>query len=666
MTASDELRVLIVAPTGRDAELITEVLQEAGISSQSFVDVKAAASVPLEGAGAMLIVEEELNSDSIAYLANVLAQQPVWSDIPLLILSTGGIEIDKRQENDRIQIPLVTTVLERPVRISTLVRSVRAAIRTRLNQFELCESLKRRRETELAADEAVRRSEAKLSQMADAMPQIVWTASPDGSTDYFNNRWYEFTGFDRGLTGDQNWTSILHPEDVSTDKQRWDAALSSGNDYHNELRLWDRVRETWRWHLARAVPSRDSSGVIVKWYGTTTDIDDIKKTEENQRQAQKLESIGVLAAGIAHDFNNLLCAILGNVSLATDILPADQPVQEFLGAAVQSSKRAAGLVGQLLAYAGKRSPILTAVNMTALVRENITLLHGSIPRNVELRLNLVEELPDVEADPSQIQQVVMNLLINAAEAIGKNPGAINVRTFTQAIGNEHISGAHVCLEVRDTGCGIDTATMTKIFDPFFTTKFTGRGLGLAAVTGIIRSHKGAINVQSSPGSGSLFQVFFPVAHVKPPQSVVEGPKNSLGQCFGSVLVVEDEPAVRNLAKAVLERSGYQVHSAENGLAAVRMLEHEPSLYSAVLLDLIMPVMTGEQAFPLIREVAPKAAIVISSGFDETIIAQQFKEGGVSGFLQKPYTALELTEKIHEVLRIRPRSIRDPGSEFTTT
>lgn len=277
MTASDELRVLIVAPTGRDAELITEVLQEAGISSQSFVDVKAAASVPLEGAGAMLIVEEELNSDSIAYLANVLAQQPVWSDIPLLILSTGGIEIDKRQENDRIQIPLVTTVLERPVRISTLVRSVRAAIRTRLNQFELCESLKRRRETELAADEAVRRSEAKLSQMADAMPQIVWTASPDGSTDYFNNRWYEFTGFDRGLTGDQNWTSILHPEDVSTDKQRWDAALSSGNDYHNELRLWDRVRETWRWHLARAVPSRDSSGVIVKWYGTTTDIDDIKK-----------------------------------------------------------------------------------------------------------------------------------------------------------------------------------------------------------------------------------------------------------------------------------------------------------------------------------------------------------------------------------------------------
>ena len=666
MTASDELRVLIVAPTGRDAELIAEVLQESGILSESFGDVKAVASVPLEGAGAILMVEEELNSDSVAYLANVLAQQPVWSDIPLLILSTGGIETDTSQENDRVQIPLVTTVLERPVRISTLVRSIRAAIRTRLSQFELRDSLERGREAELAAHEAVRRSEAKLSQMADAMPQIVWTACPDGATDYFNNRWYEFTGFHRGLTGDHDWTSILHPEDISTDKQRWDAALSSGKEYNNELRLWDRVRETWRWHLARAVPSRDSSGAIVKWYGTTTDIDDIKKTEENQRQAQKLESIGVLAAGVAHDFNNLLCAILGNVSLATDILPADQPVQQFLGAAVQSSHRAAELIGQLLAYAGKRSPILTAVNMTTLVRENITLLHGSIPRNVELRLNLAEELPDVEADPSQIQQVVMNLLINAAEAIGKNPGAINVRTFTQTIGNEHISGAHVCLEVRDTGCGIDTATMTKIFDPFFTTKFTGRGLGLAAVTGIIRSHKGAIHVQSSPGSGSLFQVFFPVANVTQAQSVVEEPKKDLGQGFGSVLVVDDEPAVRNLAKAVLERSGYQVHSAENGLAAVRMLEREPGLYSAVLLDLIMPVMTGEQAFPLIREVAPKAAIVISSGFDETQISQQFKEGGVSGFLQKPYTALELTEKIHGVLRIRGGSTQNLGSDLSTT
>jgi PAS domain S-box-containing protein len=651
MAASD-LRVLIVAPTGRDAQLITDVLQEAGITSESFVDVEAAVSVPLESAGAMLMTEEELNSESVAYLAGVLAQQPAWSDIPILILSTGGIETDTSRTREADRIPLgITTILERPIRISTLVGSLRAALRTRLRQYEMRDNLERQRGIELAADEAVRRSEAKLSQMADAMPQIVWTACADGSTDYFNNRWYEFTGFDRSLEGDRNWTSIVHPDDIPADKQRWEKAIFNGNEYHSEIRLWDRVRQTWRWHLARAVPGRDASGAIVKWYGTFTDIDDVKKTEENQRQAQKLESIGVLAGGIAHDFNNLLCGILGNLSLAAEMLPAEEVVQQFLREAMQSSERAAELVMQLLAYAGKRSFVIAPVNMTTLVRENIALLHGSIPRNVELRLDLASKLPDIEADASQIQQVVMNLLINAAEAIGKNPGHIQLRTSVHTSGSEHIPGPHVCLEVRDTGCGMDPATKSRIFDPFFTTKFTGRGLGLAAVLGIIRAHKAVIDVQSSPGDGSLFRVCFPLASFRESTSDVQEPKLCVGQGSGTVLVVEDEQVIRDLARAVLERNGYEVRAAENGFEAVQMLERNPALFSVVLLDLTMPVLTGEQALPLIRKAAPKAAVVLSSGFDETEISQQFKECGVSAFLQKPYTARELVEKLHAVLRI---------------
>jgi PAS domain S-box-containing protein len=655
MKASD-LRVLVVAPTGRDAALISEALRRADMASETFVDVKAAAGVPLEYAHAMLIAEEELDSESVACLARVLAQQPPWSDIPIVILSTGGAG-----SKERASVPLgLTTVLERPIRVSTLVIAMRAAVRTRLRQFQMRDGLETQRALELAADEAVRQSEARLSQMADAMPQMVWTARPDGSTDYFNSRWYEFTGLDRAADGTPDWASVLHPDDASTTHRGWESAVLSGGDYHSEFRLWDRERKTWRWHFARGVPARDSQGAIVKWYGTTTDIDDMKKAEENLREVQKLESIGVLAGGIAHDFNNLLCGIIGNISLATETLPADNTVQEYLREAVQCGRRAADLTEQLLAYAGKRIAAPTAVDMTTLVRENIALLRGSVPQNVELQLDLAKELPTIEAEIGQIQQVVMNLLINAAEAMGKIPGRIDVRTSLETQGNAHIPGPHVCLEVRDTGCGMDTATIARIFDPFFTTKFAGRGLGLAAVGGIVRAHKGAIDVQSSPGQGSQFQVFFPVAAGRQAAAVAPKVERRIEKGAGTVLVVDDERVLRNLAKAALERHGYVVRLAENGIEALQILERDPGLYSAVLLDLTMPVMTGEQALPLIRSMAPNAAVILSSGFDESEIVEQLRKYGVSAFLQKPYTAYQLAETLHHVLRNRDSESQADG------
>lgn len=391
-------------------------------------------------------------------------------------------------------------------------------------------------------------------------------------------------------------------------------------------------------------PLRDESGAIVGASQIIRDITEQKELEQQLRQSQKLESLGVLAGGLAHDFNNLLTGIMGNASLAVQDVENPELIRERMQEVLSASERAALLVRQMLAYAGKGHFIVEAVDLSQQVNEIVTLLRTSIPRLVELDLRLAADLPRIEADRSQVQQVIMNLAINGAEAIGERPGKVSITTASR----EGNAEPQVVLEVVDNGCGMDEHTKARIFDPFFTTKFTGRGLGLAAVTGIIRTHRASISVESAPGRGSTFTIVFPAAGVDGAAAPAEYQVELRG--YGNILVVDDEELVRSMAKFTLERCGYSVELANDGRSAVALVTARPHDFAAILLDLTMPVMSGDEALRHIRQIRPDVPVVLSSGFSEDEALHRFRQAGLAGFLQKPYTATALAKRIKQAVK----------------
>ena len=398
------------------------------------------------------------------------------------------------------------------------------------------------------------------------------------------------------------------------------------------------------------------------------DITERKKIEAQLLRTQKLESLGVLAGGVAHDFNNLLVGILGNTSLALDSTPPSNPTRALLIDASNAAQRAADLTRQLLAYAGKGRFIVDMIDVSALIREIITLIQSSIPRNVQLRLDLEDGLPSVEADVTQIQQLLMNLIINGGEAIGDQNGTVTVATGLQQIDEHYLSsvqgsddlsqGEYVFIEVQDTGSGMDQETLDRIFDPFFTTKFMGRGLGLAAAIGIIRGHHGAIKVYSQPGKGSTFKVLLPASRsanaIPPPSSAQVDLRGE-----GTVLIVDDEEIVRRTAKTALQRYGFSVLLAENGREGLEVFRESHGRLFAVILDMTMPVMGGEEALRRMREINPNVPVILSSGFNEVEAVRRFTGKGLAGFIQKPYTARALAEKLAEI-RERGATVQPAG------
>jgi signal transduction histidine kinase/CheY-like chemotaxis protein len=388
-------------------------------------------------------------------------------------------------------------------------------------------------------------------------------------------------------------------------------------------------------------------------------IEERKRIDDDLRQTQKLESIGVLAGGVAHDFNNLLVGILGNASLALDMLPGESPAHPLLQDVLLGGQRAAALTRQLLAYSGRGRSLIHPLNLSDLVREISHLIQPSIPKIVRLRLDLDRDLPDIEGDSSQLQQLIMNLVINGAEAIGEKAGVVEVTTRPCEVGEESFQrsilpaaiqpGRYVCLEVKDGGAGMDPQTISKIFDPFFTTKLTGRGLGLAAALGIVRGHHGGIEVESVPGEGAAFRVYLPTLEspVRKPQDTAS-PENLSGT--GVILLVDDEAVVQSFARNCLERFGYKVRLAGNGQEAVEAFRRTPDEISLVILDMTMPIMGGEETFLALRRIHPGVRIILSSGYNEAETIRRFAGKDIAGFVQKPYTATELAQKVKVALR----------------
>ena len=383
--------------------------------------------------------------------------------------------------------------------------------------------------------------------------------------------------------------------------------------------------------------------------------------EDRLRRAQKLESLGLLAGGVAHDFNNLLTGILGNASLALDLTPQAAPTTEMLRDIIRASERAADLTRQLLAYAGKGNFIIEPVNISSLVREISDLIRSSAPRNVALELELQPDVPSIEADATQMQQLVMNLILNAAEATSDRSGEVRVSTGVCSIApgdpvakyrpDPPAPGPYVTVEVADDGCGMTEAVQAQIFDPFFTTKFTGRGLGLSAALGIVRSHRGAIGVESRVGVGSTFTVLLP-ALVERVQAAVEpvvSGREPEPTAAGAILIVDDEDVVRRTARATLEHFGHTVFEASSGRDGADLFSRLHDRISAVLLDLTMPRMDGRDVWRYIRRIRPDMKIIISSGFEEHDAMKQFSDDPGLLFLKKPFTSAALSNIIREAL-----------------
>jgi signal transduction histidine kinase len=389
------------------------------------------------------------------------------------------------------------------------------------------------------------------------------------------------------------------------------------------------------------------------------DVSERKALEAHIQQNQRLESLGVLAGGIAHDFNNLLTGVLGNASLLQRRFKPDS--REALAASdlISAGQVMAKLTSQMLAYSGRSRFHIQPLDLSTEVQQITNLLQASIPKNVYLNLALGENLPVIEGDASQVQQVVMNLVINGGEALGSEQGCVDVSATARHVEESELAasvtrppapaGQYVVLEVRDSGAGMDEETMSRIFDPFFTTKFAGRGLGLSAVLGIVRAHHGALIVQSAPGQGATFRVFFPCSTARKPAAPPECIVSQQGS--GTILVVDDEDSVLRMAESVLDEAGYDVLSATNGREALNIYEEKSGHIDAVVLDMTMPVMGGEETMEHLAERWPGATIIATSGYDVEE-AERRLGARPAGFLQKPYTAAQLTSKIAEVVRAR--------------
>lgn len=415
------------------------------------------------------------------------------------------------------------------------------------------------------------------------------------------------------------------------------------------------------------VPMHDASGEIVGICGISRDITNQKNAKKKRlelelqiQHAQKLESLGVLAGGIAHDFNNIIMAILGNANLVLMDLSTANPAYSNLKAIETAAKRATDLAKQMLAYSGKGKFLIEKISLNEAIDEMINILEISISKKAVIKYHLADNLPLIKADSTQIRQIVMNLVTNASDAINRTSGVISITTGVMDCDSDYLAstyideslvdGQYVYIEVTDTGCGMNKETMERLFDPFYTTKFTGRGLGLAAVLGIIRGHNGTIKVYSELGRGTSIKVLFPICDNT--NEVADQAGNGIVEHWsgsGTILLVDDEVSILSIGKQMLERMGFDVITASDGRRAVELFRDNSDSIVLVILDLTMPHLDGEETFRELRRLRSDIRVMMCSGYNEQDVTQRFAGKSLAGFLQKPYIFNDLEAGVKKIL-----------------
>jgi PAS domain S-box-containing protein len=505
-------------------------------------------------------------------------------------------------------------------------------------------------------EEALALAQAQLLSLIANAPVIFFTVDTSGFVTRCEGKALEAIGSEPGdFTG--RFVSELfsdHPQ-IRENLRR---ALG-GESFSDIVPYRGRVFET------RYTPILALEGEVDGVLGVATDVTQRVRAEEDKvrlemqlLQAQKLESLGLLAGGIAHDFNNLLLTILGGAQIAAKTIAPTSGAQTNLKRIRESARRAADLTALLLAYAGRVPPILEPIDLSELVRKTMGPLPPSISKKATLEWDLEEPLGLTEGDSGQLAQVVLNLVTNACEALGSDGGAIVVRTgqtnctrddlSRSCLGEKLPEGPYVFLEVKDTGPGMNEATLSRIFDPFFSTKFTGRGLGLSTVLGIVRGHGGAIDVHSRPGLGTTFRVLLPESRTEttPLELPLACGRSSGG---GTVLLVDDDPDVCEIAEHMLRDLGFDVTKAADGRQALEKFRAGGERIDAVVLDMTMPELSGDEVLAALRHTHPEIPVVLMSGFSERYAAARIRGDARCSFLQKPFEPEELSAALHKVL-----------------
>jgi len=497
------------------------------------------------------------------------------------------------------------------------------------------------------AEAALRESEERFRNLADTVPVIIFQNDDAGNATFFNRQAIEFTGRALEQLVGSGWLEAIYPDDLEGIMASQRASLETPVLGQRELRL-RRSDGQYRWMLVTSSP-RFVGTQFTGYVGTIVDITDLKRTHGELLAAQKLESLGVLAGGIAHDFNNLLGSIAANSELVLSELSGSSPAYDEVESIRNVAGRAAEIVSQMMAYAGQEDTVFEPVDLPGLIKEMLELLKVSISKRATLNVALPEKLPAIRANAAQLRQVVLNLITNASEALGEQEGVISIAA-TQVQSDPSGSapnlprGDYIRLEISDSGCGMTEEVQFKIFDPFFTTKFSGRGMGLAAVKGIVRSHDGAINVVSAPRQGSRFEILLPCSS----ESAREGhdeAASAAGEAAnftGTILVVEDEDALRIAVSKILKRKGLTVIQAANGKTAIDLFRAGSAEIDVVLLDLTLPGMSGREVLTELRRVKPNVKVIITSAY-----SQEQAETALGGqhpwlYIRKPYRLNELT------------------------
>jgi PAS domain S-box-containing protein len=671
--------VLIAAPFGRDAQSVAKLLEEAGHEAVICPDLRELGARIDGRTGAVLLTQEALVGDMVA-LNEALDRQPPWSDVPfvLLIAASGGRS--RRAEAARLQFLKLATncvILERPIGKRSLISAVASALRLRRKQFEMRDRLVELRE-----------SDRRFKAITNSVDQMIWTTLPDGLHDYFNDRWYEFTGMAPGTTDGDGWNAVFHPDDRQRAWQRWRASLATGEPYEIEYRLRHHSG-AYRWVLGRAQPQRGEDGHIVRWFGTCTEIQDLvearevlsrsreeleqlvaartaaleaemasrSEVEAALRQSQKMEAVGQLTGGIAHDFNNMLAGVLAGLDLIKRRIDSGRfdGVERFMEASIASAQRAAGLTARLLAFSRKQSLDARPLDINALVVSLEDLFRRTLTESIRLRVVPGRNLSLVVADSNQLESALLNLVINARDAM-PNGGELTVETSMAELDEAHLAtepgmqaGRYVAIAVSDTGVGMSGDMLEKVFEPFYTTKPIGQGtgLGLSMIYGFARQSGGQVCLQSQPGQGTTVTIHLPANDAAGLEQApaVGAVREGKGQ---SVLLIEDDPSVRMMVRELLNELQYEVHEAPNADAALPILTSHCAI-DLMLSDVGLPGMNGRQLAEIARRHRPALPILFLTGYAENAAHRQDFLGEGMAMMTKPFSLEALAGKIDEMI-----------------
>jgi PAS domain S-box-containing protein len=497
--------------------------------------------------------------------------------------------------------------------------------------------------------------------LADLVPQLIWITDSAGSPEYFNQRWLDFTHCDRASLLRDGWQPMIHAEDQAKTLELWTESMRTGADrfqIQHRLRCHD---GSYRWMLTTALPYRDGGRRVLKWFGSATDIHDKVMADERLQHAQRLQAAGQLAGGVAHEVNNMMTIVLGCGDFALKALGTDHPQSGEVHEMMKAATRASDVTRQLLAYSRQQVFRMSVLDLNEVVHELMPALTRLVGSDRQLAVRHVSAEVWARADRGQVEQVLINLVANARDATGTD-GLISIETDSVVFDQEQLRERHeddlspgrfARLVVRDNGAGMSPVVAARVFEPFFTTKPVGQGtgLGLSMVYGIVKQSGGFAEVTSREGDGAVVEVYLPAVSVEPSAEPV---LSARGRGTGEhILVVEDDPQVRAIARRTLQEAGYAVYEAITGLAASNFIASHPDVINLVVSDVVMPGVNGRELADQLRVTNPGLPILFMSGYPGTEIERRGLQVDRTTFIQKPFTPDALVAAVGGALARQP-------------